>query len=414
MWFIQAEKWENIDDKVSSRILRDTMFQKSDYTYTLPEALIAEEAVHPHHDARLMVVDRENWDIQSESTFWHLDEFLGDDRVIFFNNSRVLRARIALENTPYQNTQWEKKFLLEGEIFYIKSTEENTFEALVRPGNKFKVGNIFSIGEFQIEVMGMTETGRVLKIQNSQLTEFTINNLLTTHGALPLPPYIEYSKEKEKDYQTAFALKDGSVAAPTASLHFTQELLEKLKNEKRYITLHVGLGTFKWIDTSDIREYAIHSECIEITRKTLVDIANLKLAGKKIVAVGTTACRTLESLPSLWKKLDKKEKDYFNANIRKYWNEVSGDVETNTWIGSLAVDSEFWTLNFETSIYITPGYVFRIVDDLITNFHLPESSLLVLVSAFVGHTHAIQLYREAIKKQYRFYSFWDGMYIRWK
>lgn len=414
MWFIQAEKWENIDDKVSSRILRDTMFQKSDYTYTLPESLIAEEAVHPHHDARLMVVDRECWDIQSESTFWHLNEFLGDDRVIFFNNSRVLRARIALKNTPYQNTQWEKKLLPEGEIFYIKSTEENTFEALVRPGNKFKAGNIFSIGEFQVEVIGMTETGRVLKIQNSQLTEFTINNLLATHGALPLPPYIEYSKEKEKDYQTAFALKDGSVAAPTASLHFTQELLEKLKNEKKYITLHVGLGTFKWIDTSDIREYAIHSECIEITRQTLVDIANLKLAGKKIVAVGTTACRTLESLPSLWKKIDEKEKNYFDANIRKYWNEVSGDVETNTWIDSLTVDSGFWTLNFETSIYITPGYIFRIVDDLITNFHLPESSLLVLVSAFVGHTQAIQLYREAIKKQYRFYSFWDGMYIRWK
>jgi S-adenosylmethionine:tRNA ribosyltransferase-isomerase len=386
------------------------MFQKTDYTYELPPWLIAEEAAHPHHDARLMVVDRLSGTIECESTFWHLDEFLGKDRVIFFNNSRVLRARIALRDTPYTDTRWEKKILDEWEIFYLKTTESGIFEALVRPGNKFKVGNTFTIGEFTLEVIGMTEAGRVLKVQN---TELTIENLLATHGALPLPPYIEYSEEKEKDYQTAFAEKDGSVAAPTASLHFTQELLTKIANDKKYVTLHVGLGTFKWIDTSDIREYAIHSESVEIDIDTLVEIAQMKLRGKRIVAVGTTACRTLESLPSLWKKIDTIHKDKLDANICNYWNNVSGSTPENNWIDNIHFDNGCKTISFDTSIYITPWYTFQMVDDLITNFHLPESSLLVLVSAFVGHENIMHIYKTAVEEQFRFYSFWDWMYIRW-
>lgn len=387
------------------------MFQKTDYIYELPAELIAEKAAQPHHDARLMVVDRTSGDIVSESTFWHLDEFLGEDRVIFFNNSRVLRARVALTDTPYTDIRWDRKMLDEWEIFYLKTIESGTFEALVRPGSKFKVGNIMSIGEFIVEVVGMTETGRVLKIQNGELT---IEGLLSTYGALPLPPYIEYSKEKEKDYQTAFAEKDGSVAAPTASLHFTKELLSKIKNEKKYVTLHVWLGTFKWIDTGDIREYAIHSESVEVTYETFVDIATEKLSDKKIVAVGTTACRTLESLPSLWKNLDESYKKQFDANIRNYWNALSSRLVENTWIANIVSRVDTGVITFDTSIYITPWYEFFVVDDLITNFHLPESSLLVLVSAFVGHTEAMKLYREAIEKWYRFYSFWDWMYIRWK
>lgn len=388
------------------------MYQKHDYSYILPKDLIAEEAINPHHDARVMVIDRTNGgDIRQESTFWNLDSIIPDNRVIYFNNSRVLRARIALTDTLYTDTQWEKKILNEWEIFYLKSIESDTFEALVRPGSKFKVGNTFIIGEFVIEVAWMTDTGRILRIHNSQ---FTINNLLETHWALPLPPYIEYSHEKEKDYQTTFAEKDGSVAAPTASLHFTRELLGKLKHEKRYITLHVGLGTFKWLDTDDIREYKIHSETVEVTTDTLRDIADIKLSWKKIVAVGTTACRTLESLPSLWRSLPKEEQDIFNANVREYWDNVSKNLSENTWIQSLSLDRESWLIQFETSIYITPGYVFQIVDDLITNFHLPESSLLVLVSAFIWHKETLMIYEQAIKKKYRFYSFWDGMYIQWK
>jgi S-adenosylmethionine:tRNA-ribosyltransferase-isomerase (queuine synthetase) len=160
-------------------------------------------------------------------------------------------------------------------------------------------------------------------------------NFLSIHGALPLPPYIEYSSEKEADYQTSFAEKDGSVAAPTASLHFTQELMEKIENHKEYITLHVGLGTFKGIDTTDIRAYAIHSEAIEVPLGIFATIATLKQEEKRIVAVGTTACRTLESLPSLWRELDTDVKKLFDANICKYWNDLIRNLEENNWINSL-------------------------------------------------------------------------------
>jgi S-adenosylmethionine:tRNA ribosyltransferase-isomerase len=412
------------------------MFNLSDYTYSLPSELIAETAIHPHHDARLMVIDRTSGHLEAESTFWHLDEFLWDDRVIFLNNSRVLRARIALSDTLYTSPSWESKILSEGEIFYLKTNTPDTFEALVRPGNKFKIGTIFEIWEYKIELIGITDSGRILKINNSQLT---INNLLATHGALPLPPYIEYSSEKEADYQTSFAEKDGSVAAPTASLHFTSELMEKIENQKEYITLHVGLGTFKGIDTTDIREYAIHSEVVEVPTEIFATIAELKQSWKRIVAVGTTACRTLESLPSLWRALDTDMQNTIDANIRDYWNNLTRDLEENDWIQDISFSEQDlsssvtdtddlcrdgrddWSISylltpisFSTSIYITPGYIFRVVDDLITNFHIPESSLLVLVSAFLGYEATMEIYEQAISGRYRFYSFGDGMYIRWK
>ena len=252
-----------------------------------------------------------------------------------------------------------------------------------------------------------------------------MNDLLAAHGALPLPPYIEYNSEKEVDYQTSFAEKDGSVAAPTASLHFTSELMGKIGNQKEYITLHVGLGTFKGIDTTDIREYAIHSEVVEIPMGIFETISELKQAWKRIVAVGTTACRTLESLPSLWRILDTDIQNQFDANIRNYWNTLIQDLEENTWVQDIVPikantsysDSEIiqkQEITFSTSIYITPGYTFRVIDDLITNFHIPESSLLVLVSALVGYEATMDIYEKAIDKQYRFYSFGDGMYIRWK
>lgn len=390
------------------------MFNRSDYIYELPTDLIAETAVHPHHDARLMVIDRTSGSLESESTFWHLDEFLWDDRVIFFNNSRVLRARIALSDISYTDPSWVEKTLIEWEIFYLKTIASDTFEALVRPGNKFKIGTKLRIWEYEIEIVGMTEAGRILKINNSQLT---INNLLATHGALPLPPYIEYSSEKEADYQTSFAEKDGSVAAPTASLHFTSELMEKIAIQKEYITLHVGLGTFKGIDTTDIREYAIHSEVVEVPLGIFETISDLKQSWKRIVAVGTTACRTLESLPSLWRRLDTGMKNTIDANIRDYWNDLIRNLEENTWIQDIIpgkTNTSFSEISFSTSIYITPGYVFHIVDDLITNFHIPESSLLVLVSAFLWHRATMDIYEKAIREKYRFYSFGDGMYIRWK
>ncbi len=234
------------------------------------------------------------------------------------------------------------------------------------------------------------------------------------YGELPLPPYIEYRKEKEKDYQTTFAKNNGSVAAPTASLHFTEELLGRIKNPKEYVTLHVGLGTFKGIDVADIRDYHIHRETIEIELSLFERITAYKKNGQKTVAVGTTVCRTLESLPSLWGVLDETVKKSLNDETQNYWNMLTQNMNNMNWIHTIMVNHELWTLNFETAIYITPGYEFWIVDELITNFHLPESSLLVLVSAFMGKENVDALYQHAIREKYRFFSFWDGMYIRGK
>lgn len=199
-------------------------------------------------------------------------------------------------------------------------------------------------------------------------------------GELPLPPYIHYSREKEKDYQNVFASKNGSVAAPTASLHFTQELLDKISNEKFFVTLHIGLGTFKMIDTDDIRNYAIHSETAEIPNDIFAKIFALKNTKQKIIAVGTTACRTLESLPSLWKHFDENFKKQFDENVRKFWNEISENADEK-WISRINLCEK--SVHFSTQAYIMPGYNFGIIDELITNFHLPESSLLVLVSALI-------------------------------
>ncbi len=389
------------------------MFSLSDYRYTLPTNLIAQEAIHPHHDARMMVIDRDTGKIKNEDIFWNIDTYLGNDRVIFFNDSRVMRSRIVLIKSPYMRPDGTKWILAAGEIFYLSTVNENEFEALVRPGNRFKIGTIFNIGEYQIEVIAITDSGRLLRILNLvPSTRDWILDFLATHGSLPLPPYIEYTQEKEADYQTSFARNDGSVAAPTASLHFTSDLMEKIKTPKEYLTLHVGLGTFKGISTVDIRDYDIHKEKVEIELAIFEKIANIKTENKKIVAVGTTACRTLESLPYLWLSLDQAIRDWFDANTRKYWDSLTNEIKKQDWIHSLNIQNE--NVSFETSIYITPGYIFRVMDDLVTNLHLGESSLLVLVSAFLGYEETMEVYTYAVENQYRFYSFGDGMYIRSK
>lgn len=385
------------------------MFSLSDYKYTLPEGLIAQEAIHPHHDARMMVIDRETGEIEAETTFWNITDYLSDNRVIFFNDSRVVRSRVILNNIKYTRANGNSGILVHGEIFYLSSITENTFDALIRPGNKFGIGTIFEVWEYTIEVIKINESGRILKIIGGNISSF-----LEKHGSLPLPPYIKYDESKEADYQTSFAKNDWSVAAPTASLHFTQELMDKIECPKEYITLHVGLGTFKWIQTPDIRDYNIHSEKIEIPLNIFQKIEIIKNENKKIVAIGTTATRTLESLPYLWKNMSIDIKNTFDANTCNYWNTLTKSLESQNWIDLVQVNYEFWIMSFDTSIYITPGYEFLIVDDIITNFHLSESSLLVLVSAFLGYKNTRKIYDYAIWAHYRFYSFWDGMYIRWK
>lgn len=386
-----------------------SMFSLSDYRYILPDDLIAQEATHPHHDARMMVVNRDTGNIEAETIFWNITNHLGEDRVLFFNDSRVVKSRIVLKHINYIKNNGNSWTLTSGEIFYLSNTTENTFDALVRPGNKFQIGTIFEIWEYKIEVIWINESGRILKLIGG-----SINSFLEKYGSLPLPPYIKYDESKEADYQTSFAKNDWSVAAPTASLHFTKELMDKIQSPKEYITLHVGLGTFKWIQTTDIRDYNIHSEKIEVKLDIFQKIANIKVENKKIVAIGTTATRTLESLPYLWIEMSIDIKNTIEAKTCNYWNMLTKTIEKQKWIDSIYLDSKLLSIHFNTSIYITPWYEFIIVNDIITNFHLSESSLLVLVSAFIGHNNTQKIYNYAIWEHYRFYSFWDGMYIRWK
>jgi S-adenosylmethionine:tRNA ribosyltransferase-isomerase len=381
-------------------------FSLSDYTYTLPDELIAQEAIHPHHDAKMMIIERGSGKIQRETTFRELSNILTENDILFFNNSRVVRSRIPLHQTKYKTKNWYEWIIKDGEIFFLRNGENNEFEALIRPGNKIKEGTeIFFRPDIRISVLENTLTGRKLKLHGEN-----IYTLLEIYWQLPLPPYIEYTKTKEEDYQTIFAKKEWSVAAPTASLHFTQELLESIPSDKEFVTLHVWLWTFKGIDTEDIRKYAIHKEVIEIEKNLFTKIARIKLQRKNIIGVGTTVCRTLESLPYIWNELDIDQKKNYPPEVQIFWNQKILNSYEWSIISNLVMSWE--NIFCETQIYITPGYSFLIIDDLITNFHLPQSSLLVLVSAFIGYIPTMKIYQYAIENRYRFFSFWDGMYIR--
>jgi S-adenosylmethionine:tRNA ribosyltransferase-isomerase len=378
----------------------------SDYSYTLPEGLIAQEAIHPHHNARMMVIDRSTGILEQECLFRDLQDILTEDDVLFFNNSRVVRSRIPLKKTPYKTKFGHEWIIEDGEIFFLKNSGNGEFEALVRPGNKFKEWTQIHLhDEALLTVLGTTSSGRRLRLERGNIYE-----LLEKHGQLPLPPYIEYDAKKESDYQTSFATKDGSVAAPTASLHFTQALIESLSAQKEYVTLHVGLGTFKGIDTTDVREYAIHEETIEVQKNLFTKIANIKEQEKSIIAVGTTVCRTLESLPYIWRALEEGDKQTYSPQVREFWNAKIAHLPEGNILSNHTITSD--AIICGTRIYITPGYEFLVIDDLITNFHLPESSLLVLVSAFLWYLPTMKIYQYAIENAYRFFSFWDGMYIR--
>lgn len=379
-------------------------FSLNEYGYHLPEVLIAQDAVSPAHNAKLMVINRNEGSIDFEWSFIDLSDLLWSDDILFFNNSRVVRSRIRIQKKRYRTKLGHHGIIEDGEIFYLASGEGNTFEALVRPGNKMKIGTMIEFEKFQLTIEDQTESGRKIKIEWGSIFE-----LMEQYGELPLPPYIEYKKEKEKDYQTTFAKKDGSVAAPTASLHFTQELLDQIVSKKEYITLHVGIGTFKGIDTHDIREYQIHGETIEIQKNLFEKIAQYKNEWKNLIAVGTTVCRTLESMSYLWNEINESTRWTFSEPCQQFWNTTPIKKDTR-FISQLqeTQDSFFAT----TEIYIYPGYHFTVIDSLITNFHLPKSSLLVLVSSLIGYWTTMKIYQYAIEKWYRFFSFWDGMYIR--
>ena len=337
----------------------------SDFNYNLPEELIAQTPLKDRASSRLLILDKRSGDFEHKH-FKDIIDYLNPGDTLVLNNTRVIPARIFghKENCTGKI-----------EVLMLKDLGEDTWECLVKPGKNAKVGQIIIFSDkLKCEVLDILEEGiRKIKFMYDGI----FNEILEEIGAMPLPPYItEKLKDKER-YQTVYSKIKGSAAAPTAGLHFTKELLKQIEDKGvniAYVTLHVGLGTFRPVKVDDVESHKMHSEYYEIDSKTCDIINQTKKRGNKVICVGTTSCRVVESAS---------QED-----------------------GTLMPKCE------ETSIFIYPGYKFKVVDNLITNFHLPESTLIMLVSALAGKEHIINAYEEAVKEKYRFFSFGDAMYIK--
>ncbi len=335
-----------------------------DFNYELPEELIAQVPIAKRDESRLMVLDREKKTIEHR-TFKDVIEYLNPGDCLVRNNTKVIPARIYGKKETGANVE----FLL------LKNIEGDIWESIVRPGNKLHVGAkvIFGDGLLKAEVLETLEGGtRKVKFEYDGI----FNEILDKIGLMPLPPYI-HEELKDKDrYQTVYARYQGSAAAPTAGLHFTNELLKEIENKGikiANVTLHVGIGTFRPVKVENIEEHHMHSEHFYIKQEDVDKINETKKQGGRIISVGTTSCRVLESI----------------SDQNGFVKATEGD----------------------TSIFIYPGYKFKCIDGLITNFHLPESTLLMLVSALAGRDYILKAYEEAVKEKYRFFSFGDAMMI---
>ena len=336
----------------------------SDFNYELPEELIAQHPYDKRDEARLMVLNRRE-NKYEHKVFKDIIDYLNPGDCLVINNTKVLPARLYGKKDTGANVE----FLL------LKRIEGDYWEAMVRPGNKLRPGAKveFGNGLLKAEVLEVIDGGnRKVKFEYNGI----FNEILDQIGLMPLPPYIkETLKEKDK-YQTVYAKHDGSAAAPTAGLHFTEELLEKIKEkgvEVANVTLHVGIGTFRPVKVENIEEHSMHSEHYYIKEEDVEKINNAKRNGKRVIAVGTTSCRVLESV-----------------------------ADENGMMKAIEND---------TNIFIYPGYKFKCIDALITNFHLPESTLIMLVSALAGRDFVMNAYEEAVKEKYKFFSFGDAMFI---
>ncbi|HZH92701.1 MAG TPA: tRNA preQ1(34) S-adenosylmethionine ribosyltransferase-isomerase QueA [Tissierellaceae bacterium] len=338
----------------------------SEFYYDLPQDLIAQHPLEDRSSSRLLVLSREKESIEHKG-FVDILDYLNPGDGIVLNDSRVLPARL-FGNRPGK----EEKL----EVLLLKRTERNIWECLVRPGKKMKAGG-------KIEFGGGILKGTVLRIgdDGTRFVEFFFDGIfeeiLDQLGEMPLPPYITEKLEDGERYQTVYSKTPGSAAAPTAGLHFDKDLMDRISGkgiEIIYLTLHVGLGTFRPVKVDDINDHIMHSEFYQISSEAAESINRIKEAGGRIISVGTTSTRTLETI----------------ADNEGRVREGSG-----------------WT-----DIFIYPGYRFKLVDGLITNFHLPESTLMMLVSAFAGRELIMDAYREAIEKRYRFFSFGDSMFIK--
>lgn len=336
----------------------------SDFGYDLPERLIAQHPSEKRDESRLMVLNREKQTIE-DKVFKDVIDYLNPGDCLVRNNTKVIPARLYGKKETGANVE----FLL------LKRIHDDTWEVIVRPGRKLLKGAkvIFGDGILEATIDDVLENG------NRQVTfkyDGIFNEILDQIGLMPLPPYIKEKLEDKNRYQTVYAKYDGSAAAPTAGLHFTEELLEKIRQkgvEIANVTLHVGIGTFRPVKVENVEEHDMHSEHFYIKKEDADKINNAKKNGKRIISVGTTSCRVLESI----------------ADENGFVKETEGD----------------------TSIFIYPGYKFKCIDSLITNFHLPESTLVMLVSALAGRDFILKAYKEAVEKEYRFFSFGDAMII---
>lgn len=338
--------------------------KSSDFFFNLPEELIAQHPVEPRDASRLLVYDVNKKEIEHKQ-FRNIADYLKKGDVLVVNRTRVIPARIFADIEGYSRKV---------EILLLKRLSYSVWEALVKPGKKMKIGTVGSVGDkLQFKVTGIKDDGE-------RLIEFNFNgvfeNILEEIGNIPLPPYIKEKLENGERYQTVYSRELGSAAAPTAGLHFTDELLEKIKQkgvEIAEVILHIGLGTFRPVKVENIEEHHMHTESYFISDEAANKINKAVDEKRRIICVGTTSVRVLESV----------------ADEYGHVKATSG----------------------ETNIFIYPGYKFKIVRNLITNFHLPESTLIMLVSALVGKDETLKVYNEAIKEKYRFFSFGDATFF---
>lgn len=337
----------------------------SDFYYDLPKELIAQDPLEDRSSSRLMILDK-NTGSFSHHVFSEIIDYLNPGDTLVINNTKVIPARLFGH---------KKDTGAVIELLLLKRRENDVWETLVKPGKKARPGAVIDFGDGMLtgEIIGMAEEGnRLIKFTYEGIFEEILDKL----GTMPLPPYITHQLKDQSRYQTVYAKYEGSAAAPTAGLHFTKELLQKIKVKGIVIanvTLHVGLGTFRPVKVDDVTKHHMHSEYFMIEQSEADKINSAHANGKRVICVGTTSCRTVESAA-----------------------DENGIVRAMTG---------------NTDIFIYPGYKFKVLDCLITNFHLPESTLLMLVSALAGKDHVMKAYEEAIKERYRFFSFGDAMFI---
>ncbi len=341
---------------------REIGLSTEDYYFDLPKELIAQDPMEKRDECRLLYMDKETGKVEHH-VFNEVINYLEPGDCLVLNNTKVIPARLL-------GVKEETGAAVE--ILLLKRKEADVWETLVKPGKKLKPGARVSFGDgiLKAEILDIVEEGnRLVKFYYDGIWEEVLDKL----GEMPLPPYITHKLENKNMYQTVYAKFEGSAAAPTAGLHFTDELLEKIREkgvDMAFVTLHVGLGTFRSVKVTNVREHHMHTEWYQVTQEAADKINKAKESGHRVICVGTTSCRTIESAASEDGKL----------------SACSGD----------------------TSIFIYPGYKFKLMDGLITNFHLPESTLVMLVSAFAGREQVLGAYEEAIKERYRFFSFGDA------